>query len=402
MLAALWPINFGSARTLASYSYIGFVTVNLIHLLAGLVVTINEIWDDASFDDICRIVEDTSSTIVALVYDFYFVYHHRELRDLFQLLEQGIVTRQRSAPGLTYTTMSRSIKSARNFTVVWVSFCVAGTVHHALAPLLDGKRELPLAAVYPAWRYESPYFELTYISQIFAQAHFGFVYGGIVALVASMSILLCGQFDLLFCSLKNTLATAMLVRGDSDSRAHLAELQMEVQSVPLEEVRNEYLSSYLELENMSDGITGSSRATMIHYRVGSHDLELMGAIRDCAEHHKFIVAVVQSTERFLHWMLLATLGQITLMISLITCSLSFRTQIDQAAIHDANYFSILFLMLFVLCYYPHMMTYQVDRWSLFWSCALVMILFAFRAPESLTPSCNRLGSTTDQRRGSSW
>lgn len=56
-------------------------------------------------------------------------------------------------------------------------------------------------------------YEIIYVIQTVAQAHLPFIYCVPSGLFLSGAIIICGQYDILFCSLKNLLSTAMIRKG---------------------------------------------------------------------------------------------------------------------------------------------------------------------------------------------
>lgn len=54
-----------------------------------------------------------------------------------------------------------------------------------------------------------------YITQVIGQFHSGIIYGITSGLYVSFAYLISGQFDILFCSLKNTYHTALIEAGEA-------------------------------------------------------------------------------------------------------------------------------------------------------------------------------------------
>lgn len=66
----------------------------------------------------------------------------------------------------------------------------------------------------------SPTYEIVYCIQTTAQFHLALVFCTSSSIFLSASIMICGQYDVLFCSLKNLVNTAMIRSG-----AHGKELE---------------------------------------------------------------------------------------------------------------------------------------------------------------------------------
>lgn len=111
--------------------------------------------------------------------------------------------------GLTYVTISESFKSSQKFSCFWVISCVVGTLSWIIYPIVVSKRILPLDSWYPFDIQAFPYFEITYFLQFCGQIFVGVVYGISSGIYVSIVIMMCGQFDILFASLKSIGFTTM-------------------------------------------------------------------------------------------------------------------------------------------------------------------------------------------------
>lgn len=79
----------------------------------------------------------------------------------------------------------------------------------SVLPLFQESRVLPLRCWYPFDQTISPYYELLYASQILVQIVMPLSFCVAMVLPMGMAFLLCGQYDILFCSLRNVPWTAM-------------------------------------------------------------------------------------------------------------------------------------------------------------------------------------------------
>lgn len=61
---------------------------------------------------------------------------------------------------------------------------------------------------------KSPIYEVVYLMQAIGQIHSALLYGIAIGMYLSVAFLISSQFDILFCSLKNTYNTALIRSGD--------------------------------------------------------------------------------------------------------------------------------------------------------------------------------------------
>lgn len=80
-------------------------------------------------------------------------------------------------------------------------------------PLITGNRVLPVVSSYPFDIDPSPRYELLYLWQIIAQLFLGLTFSNFGNFYMAICFLMCGQFDVLSCSLKNLRNTALLEKG---------------------------------------------------------------------------------------------------------------------------------------------------------------------------------------------
>lgn len=174
-----------------------------------------------------KLEEITDALTMTIIFWFsvyaacYWLLRWRRLMAFLELINQQYW--HHSLPGLSFVSWQRTYLLAKRMTIVWTVACVLGTVLYGLAPLVMGVRALPLKAWYPfdplvsylsekftlffivrfSW-FQQPYvYELVYVMQLSAQIIMGATFGNGSALYVSLVILMCGQFDVLYCSLKN-------------------------------------------------------------------------------------------------------------------------------------------------------------------------------------------------------
>lgn len=122
--------------------------------------------------------------------------------------------RHRSAFGLTCVTGEQAYLFAKRFSFYWSVICMGATLQWVALAILAGNRSLPVIIKYTFIdQYQTPYYQILFLLHICYQyvTALGFATGGYILL--SIVVIICGQFDILFCSLKNLRNTAMVFHG---------------------------------------------------------------------------------------------------------------------------------------------------------------------------------------------
>lgn len=122
--------------------------------------------------------------------------------------------RRRSAMGVTCVTTQRTYLLAKRLAVYWTISCLVGTLQWVVVALFSKGRKLPLAVSYRVVdQRESPYHEIIFVMHMVCQFLTGISFANANNVLFSLAFLICGQFDILFCSLKNLRNTAMVLNG---------------------------------------------------------------------------------------------------------------------------------------------------------------------------------------------
>ncbi|GAB0100514.1 Odorant receptor [Sergentomyia squamirostris] len=340
--------------------YFAFWQLICIHIAVVQIASVHVYWDK-SLDEISPFL----NTSLIYVFTFYIVNYfqgrcktHAELIDYL-----NANFKSRSAPGISYVTLEPAYRAANKFTHVWLICCTFGTLHWAFAPLLTGTRALPLQSWYPFNALESPQYEIIYMCQFLGQILVGIGYGIVGGMLMSKITLVNGQYDMLFCSLKNLQCTAMLLKGNR--REELKKLQSEIDRSK-DEV-NEYYVSVEILENLSM-MSHAGRMDIPKHCVKKEDTylmeygdELMEALRDCIKHHQMIVKFCTKLEHFYHFYNLGKFFQITFLVCLLAVTATTGQNSPMKMVTIAEYLSLATSELLLFCYYADMLTYQSTR-----------------------------------------
>lgn len=122
--------------------------------------------------------------------------------------------RRRSAMGVTCITTERTYLLAKRLAIYWTISCLVGTLQWVVVALFSEGRAHPLAVTYRVVdQKESPYYEIIFVMHSICQFLTGISFANANNVLFSLSFLICGQFDILFCSLKNLRNTAMVLNG---------------------------------------------------------------------------------------------------------------------------------------------------------------------------------------------
>lgn len=121
----------------------------------------------------------------------------------------------RSAFGVTCVTGEPSYLLAKRFSFFWSTLCLMSTLQWIILAVLNGYRTLPVGVNYPFLdQRQTPYYHILFALQCGFQyvIALGFATGSNI--LFSVVVIICGQFDMLFCSLKNIRNTAMVINGN--------------------------------------------------------------------------------------------------------------------------------------------------------------------------------------------
>ncbi|XP_065354556.1 odorant receptor 83a-like [Calliphora vicina] len=241
-------------------------------------------------DDLELLVSSLMQTIIYLWTIIVKLYFRRlrpkRLEDLIDFINLKYKTR--SAIGFTYVTMDDSWLMSVKWTKWYAYSCLIGTTFWLILPIASGDRSLPLACWYP-FDYKQPFiYEIMYFLQSVGQMQAAAAYSTSNGFYMTVCILISGQYDVLFCSLKNILATVAI------NRRHKIELRelYELQKFNAPEINEFYCSKEITcnidilIRNTKNGKHQDFRC---HFR---------NALKKCVDHHCYIVKCLNKMEAF--------------------------------------------------------------------------------------------------------
>lgn len=184
----------------------------------------------------------------------------------------------------------------------------------------------------------SPWFPVAYVLQIFCQIQVGLNYGLSSGIFMSMVIAICGQYDILYCSLKNIRYTAMIRNGVN--RTELVQFQkaLEFEKVEI----NQYYNAFEFLEDLNDfkDVT-KSRPKLLKSTVNylsEYSDELSESLAECVRHHQMILKFCEMLENFYNKFVLVKL----LEASFLICFLAYLASSVRAFIFKFVIYRYLF------------------------------------------------------------
>nr|WPO56444.1 odorant receptor [Leucinodes orbonalis] len=204
----------------------------------------------------------------------------------------------------------------------------------------------------------SPYFEFTFFRQCLSQAFVGLAMGQFGVFFAANAILICGQLDLLCCSLRNARYTALARCGVPYAAlvrayAHIVDDEMHNYIYNVAEMRE---SAY----HYDDKVD-----TVFRDKMSSHDIysaefdeETYQALRDCARVSDVITRYKIHFERFVSPLLALRVVQVTLYLCVLLYAATLK--FDMVTV---EYLAAVALDIFVYCYYGNQIILQADRVS---------------------------------------
>ncbi|KAI8121869.1 Odorant receptor 85e [Lucilia cuprina] len=295
----------GAAKKLARF-YCAFSAISTLHLALLYIKT--------TFDmlQIGELEEITDALTMAIIYSFasfatcYWLWRTKSLRNFLENINNQ--HRHHSMAGLTFVSVDLSYNLAYKITLYWLRSCMVGVVSWALNPLLLGSYSLPLKCWYPFNPLQPVVYELTYMTQVWCQFIMGCIFGNGSALFVSVIIIMLGQFDILYCSLKNLDYHAQLMSGEDFK--YLQKLQSQLLQGEDDEL-NQYVYSKEYLTDLS--VFGSKEVR----QKNSLQKVLHESLVECVLLHKFILKSCDALEDLFNPYCLIKSLQITLQLCLL-------------------------------------------------------------------------------------
>lgn len=361
----MWPANYKrvlpvSLRHLNLVLNVLFYLLmsgNLLQMAMFQIKTLFDAWPRSSMDDVSDFIISSIIYTGGFLMCIYFQVRYRANKNLVDALNKTIFSR--STRGLTYVTVIPCYKWARKLSIYWTLVCVIGTIHYGIYPLLISKRILPINIKYPFDTNVSPAFEIMYFVQFFGQLQIGAIYSVYGTMWISIIILICGQFDVLFCTIKNALWSAILLRGKPVMLEHLKDCQRDNKLLS-ESTISIYYNSVEEKDDLDRVYNKQPHDNLSTVSYAGYDSEILLVLRRAVLLHQNILHLSAMLERFFYPFLLGKIG----VCSLLACFLAYLSSSGLTSIMKivtlVEYLLLVFTELLLITYFPTVLLYQVS------------------------------------------
>ncbi|XP_013188298.1 putative odorant receptor 85e [Amyelois transitella] len=334
--------------------YICMVLFVLTNIPMTLFVNLYIEW--AGMMDSLDELADCMPSLVSIAIVCYFVVNRKKMYDLIGFMNNNF--EYYSANGLTNMTMLRCYKTAKNFAYFYTACTMFSVTLYVIPEIVNLWKKLPLQNRIYADVTRSPFLEFAFIRQCLGQAFIGLAMGQLGVFFASNAILLCGQLDLLCCSVRNARFSALLQGGTlhtAIAKSHADILDDELhhyiyntaEMTPSENHYGRKMQSHF-VDKMSNFDIYSNK----------YDKATVDALRDCARVCQIINVYKDKFEQFVSPLLALRVIQVTLYL----CTLLYAAtlQFDMVTV---EYLAAVALDIFVYCYYGNQIILQADRVS---------------------------------------
>lgn len=379
----MWPLNFKRflPRSLHSLNFglnaafYLLMSGNLLQMAVLQIKTLVDAWNGSNMDDVSDFIISSIIYSAGFAMCLYFQVRYRANKRMVDHLNRTLVSR--SSRGLTFVTVIPGYKWARKLSIWWSILCVLGTIHYGIYPLLVSKRILPVNIRYPFDTQESPTFEIMYFVQFFGQLQIGAIYSVYGNMWMSVIILICGQFDVLFCSVKNALWAAVIQRGEPDALSYLKQLQSE-EDLALANTFSEYYLNVEEKDSIPCGISNQySPKKSASTRNTGYDAEILQQLRKVVRLHQNILRLSAMLEEFFYPFLLGKL----FVCSLLACFLAYLSSSGVTSpmkvVTLLEYLFLVFAELLLITYFPTILLHQVSELKMEIQICMITTLFMF-------------------------
>ncbi|XP_058988311.1 putative odorant receptor 85e isoform X2 [Musca domestica] len=299
------PLGWKNVAGMFAKSYCIFCVISNLHLAILYVKTTLDMLHNGELEEI------TDALTMAIIYSFstfatcYWLFNAEALNSFIGDINANY--RHHSMAGLTFVSAEHSIRLAYKVTLYWLIACCVGVVCWALAPLLLRSHTLPLRCWYPFDALPVVY-EVVYATQLWCQILMGCIFGNGSALFVSVVLIMLGQFDVLYCSLKNVDYNAQLLAGGD--LITLRNLQRD-----LPRPADDELNQYALLEEHLTDLT-ALRVSKPNSRPSLKEA-LHSSLVECVLLHQFILKSCNTLEGLFNPYCLIKSLQITLQLCLL-------------------------------------------------------------------------------------
>ncbi|CAK1590582.1 unnamed protein product [Parnassius mnemosyne] len=339
---------------IANHVYLSLVLFVLANLPISLIVHLQTEWVDIMHS--LNEIADGLPSVASVAIVAYFALYKKELYELINYTNGNF--KCHSARGLTNMTMLKSYRAARNFAFFYTACTLFSVTMYVILPVIV---HLWTKQPLQPWVYtdvtRTTFIVFVFLRQCLAQAFVGLAMGQLGIFFASNAILLCGQLDLLCCSLRNARYTALLHNGVQHSALLAAHKDL------LEDERHNYMYNTSEMRDSNYHYDDKLRHFIGHktsYNIynPAYDADTSAALHECARMCQVINEYKMKFEAFVSPLLVLRVVQVTLYL----CMLLYAAT-EKFDMVTVEYLAAVALDIFVYCYYGSQIILQADRVS---------------------------------------
>nr|AJF23824.1 olfactory receptor OR71 [Planotortrix octo] len=335
--------------------YLALVLFVLINFPTTLIVNLYTEWDNVMGS--LEMLADGLPLLVAVAVVIYFALYKKELYELVEFMNGNF--KFHSARGLTNMTMEHSYKSAKNFGFVYTACTLFSVTMYVMLPMIV---HLWTKQPLQNWMYtdivQTPFIVMAFLYQCLAQAFVGLAVGQLGVFFAANAILLCGQLDLLCCSLRNARYTGLLQTGVQ----HKVLLQEYAGIV--DDERHNYIYSETEAKDSEYHYDAKVTSYFVDRRSefdiysAEFDAATAEALRECARVCQVVATYKDLFEDFVSPLLVLRVVQVTLYLCTLLYAASVKFELT-----TVEYLAAVALDIFVYCYFGNQIILQASRVS---------------------------------------
>ncbi|XP_039947531.1 putative odorant receptor 85e [Bactrocera tryoni] len=348
------PFNVGCGL---GYIYCCFFVMQSVHMAVLFWKTSYDMLLSGKLEEITDALTMTIIFSFSAYAAFYWLLRWERLLAFLQRINQYYW--HHSLSGLSFVSAYRPFILAKRITIVWVLTCVASTALFGLPPLIMGVRALPLKCWYPFDPLQPYVYELVYAIQFTAQLIMGATLSNGSALYVSLVILMCGQFDVLYCSLKN-----LSYYGRLRACCDVEKLRKEQAALP--KPSDDELNQYMYCE---EHLTNLSTLQHLYTQKPAATLPeaLHLAVVQCVQFHSFILDVCKEMEELFNPFCLVKSIQVTFQL----CLLVFIGVVGERSLvrilNLVQYVTLTFIELLIFTYFGELLRgHSVRSGEAFW------------------------------------
>ncbi|XP_055852105.1 putative odorant receptor 85e [Episyrphus balteatus] len=294
-----------------------------------------------------KLEDVTDALTMLIIYTYssfasvYWIFNSKELFKFFMEVNKNY--KHHSLIGLTYVSSVQSYKAARKMTKYWQLIGSISVIFWSLSPLILQQRVLPIQCWYPFETEGAFVYETLYFIQFLAQLAMCGAYTNGAAVYVSTIVIMLGQYDVLYCSLKNVQAHSELLAFQNAKSVREKQKRISID----EDELNQYIICKEEKVDINDFTQESNT-------IFKGDLK--AALKYSMKcHHQFILRSCAKLEKLFNPYCLIKSLQITLQLCLLVFIAVVGDRSIVRSINVIGYVALTSIELFMFTYYGELL-----------------------------------------------